>query len=187
MATEIEKEPSFPADDQRRGHRPRRRGRDRRGRGYAGSRPRILGKHLAPSPQGQGRLSRWRVHHFPDHRCLRRGTARRPLLGHGPNDQFFIGGVDSSLLPAKPWTHVPTPSGGKATPDPRRRLDPWPRRVPAHPVRAQISIEVGIGAMVLSMTIGLVLGSAAGYFRGTVDTVISRLTEITMAFPYCCS
>ena len=38
--------------------------------------------------------------------------------------------------------------------------------------------------MVLSMTIGLVLGSAAGFFRGTVDTVISRLTEITMAFPY---
>ena len=27
------------------------------------------------------------------------------------------------------------------------------------------------------------LGSIAGYFRGWVDTVISRITEITMAFP----
>jgi len=38
--------------------------------------------------------------------------------------------------------------------------------------------------MLVAITLGLVLGSAAGYFRGWVDTVISRLTEITMAFPY---
>ncbi len=41
--------------------------------------------------------------------------AGAPIAAHflkpGPNDQFFIGGVDSSLLPAKPWTHVPSPSG----------------------------------------------------------------------------
>jgi ABC-type dipeptide/oligopeptide/nickel transport system permease subunit len=29
----------------------------------------------------------------------------------------------------------------------------------------------------------VLLGSAAGYFRGATDTIISRLTEITMAFP----
>src|SRR5216117_1100441 len=33
------------------------------------------------------------------------------------------------------------------------------------------------------MIIGVILGSMAGYFRGWTDTVISRLTEITMAFP----
>jgi peptide/nickel transport system permease protein len=33
------------------------------------------------------------------------------------------------------------------------------------------------------MLIGTIVGAAAGYYRGTVDTVVSRLTEITMAFP----
>ena len=32
-------------------------------------------------------------------------------------------------------------------------------------------------------SIGTLLGSMAGYFRGWVDTVVSRVTEITMAFP----
>ena len=33
------------------------------------------------------------------------------------------------------------------------------------------------------MIIGVILGSIAGYFGGGIDTVISRVTEITMAFP----
>ena len=33
------------------------------------------------------------------------------------------------------------------------------------------------------MVIGVLLGSIAGYFRGWIDTVISRVTEIVMAFP----
>ena len=33
------------------------------------------------------------------------------------------------------------------------------------------------------MSIGVVLGSIAGYYRGWVDTIVSRVTEITMAFP----
>jgi peptide/nickel transport system permease protein len=33
------------------------------------------------------------------------------------------------------------------------------------------------------MVIGVLLGSIAGYFRGWVDTLVSRVTEITMAFP----
>ena len=28
------------------------------------------------------------------------------------------------------------------------------------------------------------MGLIAGYYRGSVDTVVSRLTEIVMAFPY---
>jgi ABC-type dipeptide/oligopeptide/nickel transport system permease subunit len=106
------------------------------------------------------------------------------LLGHGPDDQFFVGGVDANFLPAKPWTHVPALSGEQQLlplgADSTLGRDEFLRLL----YGAQISIEVGIGAMILSITIGLVLGSAAGYFRGWVDTVISRLTEITMAFPY---
>jgi ABC-type dipeptide/oligopeptide/nickel transport system permease subunit len=106
------------------------------------------------------------------------------LLGHGPDDQFFVGGVDANYLPAKPWTHVPALSGEQQLlplgADSTLGRDEFLRLL----YGAQISIEVGIGAMILSITIGLILGSAAGYFRGWVDTVISRLTEITMAFPY---
>ena len=33
------------------------------------------------------------------------------------------------------------------------------------------------------MFIGVILGALAGYFKGWIDTIISRVTEITMAFP----
>jgi peptide/nickel transport system permease protein len=33
------------------------------------------------------------------------------------------------------------------------------------------------------MTIGVTLGAMAGYYRGWIDTIVARLTEITMAFP----
>jgi peptide/nickel transport system permease protein len=107
------------------------------------------------------------------------------LLGHGPDDQFFLGGVDqTTLLPAKPWTHVPSLSGGTQLlmlgGDSTLGRDEFLRLL----YGAQISIEVGVGATLLSMTIGLLLGSIAGFFRGWVDTIISRLTEIVMAFPY---
>jgi ABC-type dipeptide/oligopeptide/nickel transport system permease subunit len=111
------------------------------------------------------------------------------LLGHSPNDPFFSGGgVDSSLLPAKPWTHVTqiTASGHNSTQllilggDSTLGRDEFLRVL----YGAQVSIEVGIGSTVLSMVIGLLLGSLAGFLRGWVDTIISRLTEITMAFPY---
>jgi peptide/nickel transport system permease protein len=49
---------------------------------------------------------------------------------------------------------------------------------------AQVSLEVGVGATMIAMFLGLILGSIAGFFRGWIDTVISRVTEITMAFPY---
>jgi ABC-type dipeptide/oligopeptide/nickel transport system permease subunit len=33
------------------------------------------------------------------------------------------------------------------------------------------------------MTIGVLVGAVAGYFRGWVDTLLSRIIEVTMAFP----
>src|SRR5205085_10408958 len=46
------------------------------------------------------------------------------------------------------------------------------------------SLEVAIGATVIGMTLGVLMGSIAGFFGGLIDTVVSRLTEIVMAFPY---
>ena len=49
---------------------------------------------------------------------------------------------------------------------------------------AQVSLEVGIGATFLSLLLGVMLGAVAGFYRGWIDALISRLIEITMAFPY---
>ena len=48
---------------------------------------------------------------------------------------------------------------------------------------AQVSLEVAVGATILSMFVGVLMGAIAGYFGGWIDTIISRLTDITMAFP----
>ncbi len=48
---------------------------------------------------------------------------------------------------------------------------------------ARVSLEVAFIATALSVGIGVVLGMVAGYFRGWVDTAISRLIDITLAFP----
>ena len=49
---------------------------------------------------------------------------------------------------------------------------------------AQVSIEVAFGATFLSMFIGVIMGSIAGFYGGYTDTLISRIIEITMCFPY---
>ena len=48
---------------------------------------------------------------------------------------------------------------------------------------ARVSLEVALLSTFGVMVIGVILGSIAGYFRGWTDTIISRITEITMAFP----
>src|SRR5205807_816767 len=40
-----------------------------------------------------------------------------------------------------------------------------------------------IAARLRSMLIGVVMGSIAGYYGGWIDTIVSRVTEIVMAFP----
>jgi peptide/nickel transport system permease protein len=111
------------------------------------------------------------------------------FLGHGPNDQFVqgTGGVGEDGLPAQAWTHV-TPYlstshktqlfilGSNST----LGEDEFLRIL----YGAQVSLEVGVGATVVSMALGLLLGAMAGFFRGWLDTLISRLTEITMALPF---
>ena len=47
----------------------------------------------------------------------------------------------------------------------------------------QVSIAVGVLAVTVSGLIGLTLGSAAGFFGGWVDVVVSRLLEAQMSLP----
>ena len=48
---------------------------------------------------------------------------------------------------------------------------------------ARVSLKVAVIATALSMLIGLVVGLLAGFYRGWVDTVLSRLIDVLLAFP----
>jgi ABC-type dipeptide/oligopeptide/nickel transport system permease subunit len=49
---------------------------------------------------------------------------------------------------------------------------------------ARASIAAGVLATLLGMVIAVPLGVIAGYFRGWVDTVIARATDVLLAFPF---
>jgi peptide/nickel transport system permease protein len=113
------------------------------------------------------------------------------LLGHGPNDIFANGVNSQSLTPVGPWTHISTsPYLGAAGHfkstllilggDSQLGRDLFLRLL----YGAQTSIEVAFLATAGSVFLGLVLGLLAGYFRGWVDTVVSRLIEMVMVFPF---
>ncbi|NQU68042.1 MAG: ABC transporter permease [Candidatus Marinimicrobia bacterium] len=48
---------------------------------------------------------------------------------------------------------------------------------------ARISLRVGIIASSISLVIGVLLGTIAGYFGGKIDSLIMRLTDVMMGFP----
>lgn len=49
---------------------------------------------------------------------------------------------------------------------------------------AQTSLQVGIIAVLIATSIGVTAGAVAGYFGGKVDTLIMRVTDVFLAFPY---
>ena len=112
------------------------------------------------------------------------GPIAAALLGHGPDDIFFSG-VNNDLLPVGPWTHVQDQlHPGHTTlfilgADGTLGRDEFLRLL----YGARVSLEVAVLSTVGVMTIGITMGVVAGYFRGWIDAVISRIIEVTMAFP----
>jgi ABC-type dipeptide/oligopeptide/nickel transport system permease subunit len=107
------------------------------------------------------------------------------LLGHGPNDVFSINALNpSSLLPVGPFSHVEKLDGSGTTlfllgADGQVGRDEFLRLL----YGARVSLEVAVGATIMGMLIGVLMGAIAGYFGGWMDTIVSRVTEIVMAFP----
>jgi peptide/nickel transport system permease protein len=108
----------------------------------------------------------------------------KALLGHGPDDLFYTA-LDANGQPIGPWAHVPDPANPSQTvflilgADSTLGRDEFLRLL----YGARVSFEVALLATFGSISIGVLLGSIAGFYRGWVDTVVSRVTEITMAFP----
>ena len=111
------------------------------------------------------------------------------ILGHGPN-QIFDGGLTSGALPLGPWSHfknVPYVGATGHFPtvffplgsDGAEGRDEFLRLL----YGGRASLEVAILATAISIGFGVFCGAAAGYFGGWIDMVISRVTELTMAFP----
>ncbi|MFO7447060.1 MAG: ABC transporter permease [Ignavibacteriaceae bacterium] len=48
---------------------------------------------------------------------------------------------------------------------------------------ARISLFVGLGAVCITLLLGVILGFTAGYLGGIADTVLSRFTDMLLAFP----
>ena len=102
-------------------------------------------------------------------------------VGHGPND-LVTGGVDN-FVPVGPLSTVSDGHGGTThlvlgASDLVGR-DEFLRLLAG----AQVSLEVGILSTIVGLTLGLVSGLLAGFYGGLTDTLVSRLTEIVMAFP----
>jgi peptide/nickel transport system permease protein len=109
------------------------------------------------------------------------------LLGHGPNDINPLAVNYANSKPAGPWSHVPVypPKAGQTTlyvlgADGSLGRDEFLRLL----YGARVSLEVAVFATLISVAFGVVLGAMAGFFGGTVDLIVSRLTEIVMVFPF---
>ena len=48
---------------------------------------------------------------------------------------------------------------------------------------ARVSLEVALIATGIAALIGVIVGLVAGFYRGWVDTLLSRLTDVVLAFP----
>jgi peptide/nickel transport system permease protein len=94
------------------------------------------------------------------------------VVHHGPNQQFLFTMLDSYGLPKGPdghfWFGV-NHSG----------QDLFVRTA----YGARTSLIVAILATGLEMVAGVLLGIAAGFYRGKIDTLISRLADIVLSLP----
>jgi len=90
-----------------------------------------------------------------------------PLLPYDPNATDF-----DALLQAPSWAHL------LGTDDLGRDV------LTRVAFGARVSLEVGLIATGLAMMVAVPIGLVAGFYRGWVDTIIMRITEVLLAFPF---
>jgi len=99
------------------------------------------------------------------------------LLGHPPNE-FHQKLIDPDL-------GIPTGKFGGINKDFLFGLEPGNGRDLFSRIvyGSRVSLLIAFLATALSMVIGVIMGVISGYFGGWVDTVISRLMDVFLAFP----
>lgn len=98
---------------------------------------------------------------------------------HGEEFEFAI-------WPLIPYHEYEQTSNFLAPPSDRHWLgtDELGRDVAARLIHGTtVSVKVGFVSMGIAAIIGILLGAAAGYFGGWVDTILSRLIEVVICFP----
>jgi peptide/nickel transport system permease protein len=97
------------------------------------------------------------------------------ILGHGPNDVDFLRQMTNQLgLPKGPNFQLHFFFGADTA-----GRDLFVRVL----YGARTSLIIAIGATAISLVLGVLIGMAAGYYRGKVDTFLSRLTDVVMSLP----
>jgi len=96
----------------------------------------------------------------------------RGVVHHKPNEQFLFTMLDNYGLPKAPNTQFWFGAN-------RAGQDLFVRTI----YGARTSLIVAIFATGLEMVAGIVLGIVAGFYRGKVDTFISRLADVVLSLP----
>ncbi|MGH9123538.1 MAG: ABC transporter permease [Acidimicrobiales bacterium] len=95
------------------------------------------------------------------------------LTGHSVTEQFRHAGLTPEGLP-KPPTHVFILGTDDQGRDVLVRIA----------YGARISLIVGLVATTLTVAVGTIMGLAAGYLGGIVDTIVARLVDVVLSIPY---
>lgn len=96
------------------------------------------------------------------------------LLGIPGPDVQSAGSVDELGLPVATGPSAGHPFG----------LDQLGRDVAARVIYgARVSLLVALLSTFLAVTFGVIVGTLAGYYRGWVDTLVSRVLDVMLAFP----
>jgi len=103
------------------------------------------------------------------------------VLGHGPND--INANAVINYAPAPPFSTVKDANGHNTTyvlgASDLVGRDEFLRVL----YGAQVSLEAAVVSTIIGLFIGVVMGTLAGFYGGLIDTLVSRMTEIVMAFP----
>lgn len=100
-------------------------------------------------------------------------------LGHPPNE-FHSTEIDPTLSrPLHAWGGISWSKHFLLGVEPINGRDVLSRIL----YGARISLVIAVLATMLAVAIGVVMGVIAGYFGGWVDTIISRIMDVFLAFP----
>ena len=95
------------------------------------------------------------------------------LVGHGPNTQYLTTGLSPDGLPKAPSSTFlfGTDNLGR---------DIFVRTI----YGARVSLVVGLAASLSAVIVGTTIGMVAGFVGGKIDSLLSRLMDVILSFPF---